>query len=420
MIDKTSGADEVIAQTRARLADLTGLAPGDVDLVGVSALRKWSGLKNEDQALIQESGFPELEQRLWTGLVTSCAIARLSRALDVLEETTADSEAPLQNEKAGLAGQEALKDIDEQLKAAQTQAQQARADAPRRSRLLADELEERSRPIRRELSRAFDELQADFQQAIEDPAVLADPGVAINRLVQQMVDAQGRANRDLTKVVDDVAASFSEHLSIPLAGVGGDMVSASPSIKAPRVDVPPRRFASFRTVWGGATAAGAAGLIAGGLLAFVFPPAAAAIGPFVAGPLIGGLLGQLSGVLGGYNQARTQNRERTDAIRRRVLREHVMPKIDSTRRGSLDDLNQRLRDETKALTRTMDEQLALVVSSLETSRARLQQVRVRTAAENDARLREVERRLGDYDEIYRTLAEMRYRIEALGRTEVGA
>jgi hypothetical protein len=415
MIDKTSREDDIIAETRGRIAGVTGQPADAVDLVGVSALRKWNGLKDEDQALIQESGFPELEQRLWTGLVTSCAIARLSEAIDVLEAVTADSAAPLQNEKTGLAGQAALKDIDEQLKAAQAKVQEARTEAPRRSRMLADELEERFRPIRRELTQAFDEMYLEFQQATEDRKALAEPGPVINRLVREMVDAQSRANRDLSKVVDEVAASFSERLSVPLSGLGGDVEIVPPSLLPPRIDMPTRRFAAFRTVWGGATAAGAVGLIAGGLLALVFPPAAAAIGPFVAGPLIGGLVGQAAGVAGGFGQATQQTHEREAAERRRRLRGYILPRVDAARRNAMDDLTQRLRDETKALTRAMDEQLALDASSLDASRARLQQVRTRTAAENDARLRKVERRLEEYKDIYQTLAEMRYRIEGLGQ-----
>jgi dynamin family protein len=418
MIDKPSYEDEIIAEARARIAGVTGQPADRVDLVGVSALRKWNGLKEEDQALVQESGFPELEQRLWTGLVTSCAIARLSEAIDVLEAVTADSAAPLQNEKTGLAGQAALKDIDEQLKAAQAKVQEARTEAPRRSRMLADELEEHFRPIRRELTQAFDDMYLEFQQATEDRKALAEPGAVINRLVREMVDAQSRANRDLSKVVDEVAASFSERLSVPLSGLGGDVEIVPPTLLPPRIDMPTRRFASFRTVWGGATAAGAVGLIAGGLLALVFPPAAAAIGPFVAGPLIGGLVGQAAGVAGGFGQARMQTHEREDAERRRRLRGYILPRVDAARRNGMDDLTQRLRDETKALTRAMDEQLALDASSLDASRARLQQVRTRTATENDARLRQVERRLEEYQDIYQTLAEMRYRIEGLG--QIGA
>jgi Dynamin family len=416
MIDKTSYEDEVLAQTRARIADVTGQPVEAVDLVGVSALRKWDGLEDQDQKLIQESGFPELERRLWTGLVTSCAIARLNQAIDVLEEVTAESEEPLRNEKAGLAGEAVLKDIDQQLKAAQAKVQEARTEAPRRSRMLADELEERYRPIRRGLTEAFDEIYQEFQQATEDRKALAEPAEAINQLVRHMVDAQGQANRELTKVVDEVAATFSERLSIRLSGLGDDVEIAAPSLLPPRVDMPTRRFAAFRTVWGGATAAGAVGLVAGGLLALVFPPAAAAIGPFVAGPLIGGLLGQTVGVAGGYGQARMQRYDREDAERRRRLREYILPRIDGVRRKSLDDLAQRLRDETKALTRAMDEQLALEASSLEASRARLRQAWIRTAAANDARLREVERRLEEYKGIYGTLNEMRYRIEGLRLT----
>ena len=118
---------------------------------------------------------------------------------------------------------------------------------------------------------------------------------------------------------------------------------------------------------------------------------------------------------GGFGQARMQTHEREDAERRRRLRGYILPRVDATRRNAMDDLTGRLRDETKALTRAMDEQLALDASSLDASRARLQQVRTRTAAENDARLRKVERRLEEYKDIYQTLAEMRYRIEGLGQ-----
>lgn len=413
MIDLAVDADQVIAEARERIARVTKLPADEVDLVAVSARRKWQGLKEQDPAKIQESGFPELAERLWTGLVTSCAMARLSDAVGLLEEETSDAEAPLRNEKSGLADHEALTDLDEELKAAQARAQETKANAPRRARMLADDLEERCHPVRRRLERAFEDLHAEFMQASGDRAVLAEPSAAINQLVQQMIEARARANQELTKVVDEVAARFSEQLSIRLTALGEEIEGSPIKISVPQVTLPSRKFASFRTVWGGATAAGAAGLVAGGLLAFVFPPAAAAIGPFVAGPLIGGLLGQLAGVVGGRGQAKAQKQEKDDAERRRVLREHVLPKIDSVRRASLDDLNQRLRDERKVLIREIEEQLALTATSLEESRMRLQQARTRTAAENAARLRQVERRLEDYEEIYQTLAEMRHRIEGL-------
>ncbi len=415
MIDKAVDEDEVITQTRARIADIMGMAPHDVDLVGVSALRHSTGIKTEDQVLITESGYPELERRLWTGLVDSCAIARLSRAVEVMEAVTSDSEAPLLNEKCGLASQEALKDIDEQLKAAQAQAHEARADVPRRSRLLAEEMEERSRPIRRELAQAIDEIHVYFHEATEDQAVLAEPSEMLNQLVQRIVDAQTLANDKLTAVIDEVAARFSEQLSIPLAGNGTEAARAELTLSAPQMDMPARRFATFRTVWGGATAGGAAGVIAGTLLALVFPPAALTIGAttLVYGTVIGGLAGQLIGVVSGRNHARLQKQESDAAERRRKLREYVLPRIDSAHRSSVDNLTQRLRDETKALTRAMEEQLAHTASSLELSRLRLQEVRARTSTENEARLRQVEHRLESYNTIYVTLAETRNRIDDL-------
>jgi hypothetical protein len=74
-----------------------------------------------------------------------------------------------------------------------------------------------------------------------------------------------------------------------------------------------------------------------------------------------------------------------------------------TQRGRPDS---RLRDEIKAVPRAMDEKLAPEASSLDASWARLQQVRIRTAADNDTRLPEAVRRVEDYDAIDRTLHEM--------------
>jgi len=413
MIDLAVNADAVIAETRARIARVTTLPADEVDLVAVSARRKWQGLKGQDPAKIQESGFPELAERLWTGLLTSSATARFMRAVELLEQATSDAEAPLRNENTGLADDETRTKLDEELKDTQSRAQKAKADAPRRARMLTDDLEEGSRPVRRKLERAFEDLLAEFMQATGDRAVLAEPGATINRLVQQMIDARAQANQELTKVVDAVAARYSEELSIQLTALGGEIEGSPIKISKPQITVPSRKFASFRTVWGGATAAGAVGLVAGGLLAFVFPPAAAAIGPFVAGPLIGGLLGQLVGVVGGRGQAKAQKQEKDDAERRRVLRENILPKLDSVRRASVEDLNQRRRDETKVLIRQLDDQLQQSVTSLEESRARLEQARARTAAENATRLRQVERRLEDYEEIHQALAETRHRIESL-------
>ena len=150
-----------------------------------------------------------------------------------------------------------MKEIDEELKAAQAQVQEARTEAPRRSRKLAEELNERFRPIRRELKQAFDDMFLEFQQATDDRKVLAEPDAVINRLVREMVDAQGGANRDLSKVVDDVAAGFSERCPSRYPALAATRDRAALAVAA-SIDMPARRFASFRTVWGGGTAAGAA------------------------------------------------------------------------------------------------------------------------------------------------------------------
>jgi hypothetical protein len=421
MIDKTTDEDAVTAQVRDRIADVIGQSPEQVDLVGVSALRRWNGEQAKDPELIAKSGFPELERQLWTRLVTSVALARLGRAVDVLEATAADSAVPLRNEQAALRDHGDLDEIDEQLQAAQARASEARAEAPRRSRLLAEELRERSRPIRRQLTQAFDDVTADFKNDTENRQVLLEPDAALNRLVQRMVEAQGAAGRALTAAVDEVAERFSADLPIALSGKGDESLSAPVPLTAPRVAVPTRRFATFRSTWSGGSAGAAVGIAAGLATAIVFPPAAIPVlGVFVAGPLIGGVAGHVTGMIGGYLTGKQQNLQQEEAERRRRLREYALPRIDAARRVSVEDIDQRIANETNALTAALDEQLSLAARRLEESRARLQQARLRTAAENAARLREVDTRLHEYAEVDRALARARHTVEALGMQDDSA
>ncbi|HEX4094444.1 MAG TPA: dynamin family protein [Trebonia sp.] len=417
MIDKSLDESAVLADDLTRIAGATGMAADDVDIVAVSSLRKWNGEAAGDQDLIKASGFPELELKLWTGLVASCAIARLGQAVDVLQVIAGDSGAPLRTEQSALAGGEQLAQLDEELTHAQARAVEARAEAPRRSRKLSQELTERARPITRRLKQSFDNIIADFTADTNHREVLAEPAPAINRLVRRMVEVQADANRALNVVIDDVAARFSADLPKALAGLGGEAITAADPITAPSVELPKKRFSTFRMTWTGGTAGGAAGLLLGVGASLVFPPAAMAIGVFVAGPLVGGVLGQLLGMVGGYRQATQQNQEQQDARVQKRLREAVIPKIRATAETSLEDMRQRVEDETRALTAALDEQLTREARQLEEKRETLRRVRARTAAENAARVREVAARLQKYGEIDRALMRARIKVEALGGDE---
>lgn len=418
MIDKTVDESAVIAEVRTRIADVTGQAPEQVDLVGVSALRRWNGEQAGDTDLIAKSGFPELELKLWTGLVGSVALARLSRALDVLQATASDSAVPLRNEQAALRGNEELDLIDEQLRAAQVRASEARAEAPRRSRQLSEELRERARPIRRQLTQSFDDITADFKYDTENREVLLEPDASLNRLAQRMVEAQGAASRALTAAIGEVADRFSNDLPIALNGKGDESMSSPTALSAPLVKVPTNRFATFRSTLSGGSAGTAVGLAAGLAAAIIFPPAAVPVlGVFVAGPLIGGTIGHMLGMIGGYSQGKQLNHQREETERRRRLRDYALPRIEATRRVSLEDIDSRVADEGRALTAALDEQLSLAARRLEESRERLQQARSRTAAQNTARAREVEVRLRSYAEVDRTLARVRHAVELLGKDD---
>jgi len=421
MIDKTGDEDAVVTQVRGRIAEVTGMAPDEVDLVAVSAVRKWNGVKQGNPELLAASGFPELERQLWTRLATTVALARLGRALDLLQATATDTAAPLRNEMVGLSGREQLTRLDAELREAQARAAKARAEAPRRSRMLSEELDRAAGPIQRRLRQAFDSVLAEFTKAIEDHNVVADPARAVNRLVEQIVDAQARANRDLTAVIDEIAARFSDDLTIPLTGTTAEIAGTSLNISAPHVSMPGRGFANFRLTWTGGAAGAAAGVAAGTIASLIFPPAAVFIaGGLMAGPLIGFVGGHLFGMYGGWRQARQQAQLEDDAKRRQRLRDAVLPKVEAARQVGVEDLRQRVIEETRTLTKALDEQLTITAQQLEASRDGLSQALIRTAAENEARRREVEARLAAYAEIDKSLARARLKVEMLGQGGDGA
>lgn len=416
MIDRTADEDAVVAQTRDRVADVTGMAPDDVVLVPVSSVRRRNAVANGDPELLAASGFPELERQLWTGLATSVVLARLGRALDTLQNTATESAAPLRNELVGLSGREQLARLDAQLREAQTRAAKARAEAPRRSRMLTEELDRAGGPIQRRLRQAFDKVIAEFIEAIEDRQVAADPGVAINRVVEQIVEAQGRANRDLTAAVDEIGQRFSDDLTIPLTGTTSETASADLTLVTPQVPAANRGFANFRLTWTGGATGAAAGIAVGTIASFVFPPAAVFIGAgLMAGPVFGFVGGHLLGMWGGWRQAKEQAAREDHAQRKERLRAAVVPKVEAVRQVSLEDLRLRVIDETRILAKALDEQLTITAQQLEASRDALQQTLIRTAAENEARRREVDGRLAAYAEIDKTLARARLQVEMLGQ-----
>ena len=418
MIDKTGDEDAVVDQIRGRIAEVTGMAPEQVDLVAVSAVRKWNGVRNADPAMVAASGFPELERQLWTRLATTVALARLGRALDTLQNVASDSAAPLRNELVGLSGREQLTRLDAELQEAQARAAKARAEAPRRSRMLTEELDRAVGPIQRRLRQAFDSVLAAFYEAIEDHQVVGDPAVVVNRVIEQIVEAQARANRDLTAAIDEIAARFSDDLTIPLTGTTSETEGATLAIDMPHVNTPSRNFSNFRLTWTGGATGAAAGVAVGTIAALIFPPAAAVIGAgLVAGPLIGYVAGHLFGMYGGWRQAKEQGQREDDAKRRERLRNAVVPKVEAARQASLEDLRVRVIDETRTLAKALDEQLTITAQQLEASRDGLQQTLIRTAAENEARQREVESRVAAYAEIDKALARARLKVEMLGQAD---
>jgi len=101
-IDVVDDPDEFVDGMRARIAQVTGRDPAEVRILPVSSKAKVSGLALEDQRLIENSGFPELERALWTQLSRHRAKVLLGGALAEIDATVRVLLQPLDSEEIAL------------------------------------------------------------------------------------------------------------------------------------------------------------------------------------------------------------------------------------------------------------------------------------------------------------------------------
>lgn len=101
-IDLVDDPEEFMEGMRARIGQVTGRAPAEVRILPVSSKAKISGLAREDRRLIESSGFPELEQALWTQLSRHRAKVLLGGALTEIDAAGRVLLQPLDSEETAL------------------------------------------------------------------------------------------------------------------------------------------------------------------------------------------------------------------------------------------------------------------------------------------------------------------------------
>lgn len=411
VVEPAAAVDEV----RRRVAAVVGKPADQLTVVGVSSLRKRRGRDLGDEEMVAQSGFAELEAELWGGLGATCGRNQLLEGIGALDAAVGDGEAPVANELAALTDDESLARMDRDLKEAQDKLKELRSGGSKWKRNLSEELEMGSRPIREQLTQDFEELRDAFRRAVDSEEALRSPEAIATRCWTGMSAAVQRADADLLELVGDVAGRYTEETTVSLTGsrLPEPMTSGPATQELEAYEHRPQRsetYGRFRSGWSGLSAGSGAALLATTAASFIIP-----IAPIVV--LGAGVVGAVLGWMGGRRQREEQDTAKREGAQRKHLREQVMPKIDSVKRRAEREFGDKIRDATRGLTATLDDQLTARSDSLNDSVARLQKSRKRSGDDRAGRKRELEAARTVFAGLRTTLDRLRAEADGLGRPQ---
>ncbi|MFC5664507.1 dynamin family protein [Kitasatospora misakiensis] len=419
-IDTVGDWTAIHANTLAKLAAATGLAPQDVPLVPVSARAKLDHLAHGDPEDLEISNFEEFERVLWSALARRRASLLVGGALAELEASARTMLEPVDAELHAL--------LDE----TRTRLAELRADTEERERRIAELASSEAR-WRRELVDAVADLgrglvvqaQQELDQVwhrfrteyLYDDAMLAEP----DRLVGQLAADAAL----VTGTVGELAGLRAAELQAEFARRNGLELDARPSGRLPEPPVPPlavtgrlgeeerqaRGGGLLRATTGGSglgttaggLAAGAIGAIIGTL---VLPGAGTAVGAQI-GSSIGSVVGALFGGVAGYRGAVRDQQIADRAARRNSLR----TELEAMRAGQYNHLANAVRDLTRTLA---DAVRAELESRIAREQAAARDTLARLESTRTATREQATRRAAELGLERRPLTEVRAGVEQLG------
>lgn len=406
MMDKMVNPAPVVAEAKARIADVAGVDPDELVIVPVSSFRKHDALEDQDPELLDSSGFPELEAELWGGLAVTCGAAQIHTALDDWQAALAEVRAPVDNNLAALRG-EAAKAAAE-LRAEQDKYRKLMANSNAWRRDLQEDIDTAAQPIQRRLEDDLDAIRDEFGKALRGDSTIGNVDAIIHRASDAMVDAANDANGGLETEMARIAGKYRAitDFSITISGVTAGTAEAGLDAEAPMPTKKPQGYARFREMWLGASAGSAAGAMIG------------AVGGVI-GIVVGSVVGFVAGLFGGkkYQQRAAEEQQRRAYIAE--LRENVLPKLEAGRRHITRDVANQVRNYGRALTRALEDEARAKGDSLAESIRLLDETQRRDGPGRAAKERELAAQQQELAMLATELGELRARTHRMSRGRSG-
>ncbi|MFC9504404.1 dynamin family protein [Streptomyces sp. NPDC057002] len=372
--DQASPADrrEMLADTRAKLAELTGRPTGDTSVLPVSTRLRLRHLASGSDAPDEDSGYPLFEAVLWRGLRRRRARLLLARPLEEAGAAVQALLRPLAAEQEALAREtdETLSRMRAEAEAGQRRITEMRSTGARWRTELRSQLKE----LRRDLVMSLhDELDTVWQRVcteyLYDEALQDDMDELAAQVSAAYTAVAGATARRAETELNALVTGFAQRHGIGLSPTANSRIDAvgplrlEPDLGAeeqPGKVMPIGRDGAFGASMG------------------------AAIGGTVFGPVgaaIGAAAGLLAGLLRGVKAARhqelqTRRRNLRDQLgmargrQQRVIVHGLGNLLDTAADRAEQELDSLLRQQTETVGDTLERLKAAADATREQARAR--------------------------------------------------
>lgn len=387
----------VLGPIRRNVARTIGRAEADIVVIGVSSHRHREAARAGDpqlrERLLNASGFPRLEERLWTGLAATCGADRVMRTLVALHEVLNAGFAPLRYELDALDGQ-ARGEIEAMLHHQDALAERTRARASQLPRRVQEDLAVAVGPAKERLNRAF----VDAQRELEGSLNASEADLA--RSVAQMFTRMGQASEDayssVTETVRQIAERYAESEDVPVMTAAAaprpvlpGMVLHQPAPQAAATIVRqmlagmPNGSRMSQAGWTLGSAISTAGI-------FQIAPSALgmSLGPLFASG-VGAALGAVVGIALGAHAYRRAVRNREARRRQDELRKELSEQLERNREVAIAGLEDAVRRRGHELGDFLSDRLGLQLESIAASKRAMTRDRERNQRERDQRRAEL-------------------------------
>jgi GTPase SAR1 family protein len=385
-VDAVPDFERILANTKAKLADVTGRRAETIEVVPVSARAKLDYLKNGSPEYLEMSNFDALEQVLWAALARRRAKALLGTALDDLDRAACALLAPIDTAMRVVSGE------DRELTGISVQNED-------RAAWLAELRDSKNRwrsDLDDQLSQALGQLQERGQQELEelwqkcetsylhDDRYLAAPDLVLKQVIDDAAAAFGAiselAGRVASRALQDFSARHGLELRRPEFG---DLpVPAIPllrvSAEIPKADRQASGLLRWTRAESGSKSAGTAGagvgMAVGAVVGSVVPGVGTVVGMNV-GWIAGFVLGSGVGTVSGYRDAVKETQSKGVVMRREQLWAELQPLHVSQRRHLAEGLEDLMGDYRIAAIRELDSRIVQEQESVAEALARLKALR---------------------------------------------